>query len=64
MITLSAEILARQDMLWSRGLEFGCGTGRHLVALQHRGAHVLAWVDMSEGMLAVASSNSGRNFLM
>jgi malonyl-CoA O-methyltransferase len=54
MIALSGEVLAQHDIVLSRVLELGCSTGRNLIALKDRGAVVIAGVDMSEGMLAVA----------
>ena len=49
MISLSGEVLAQQDIVLNRVLEFGCGTG----AISSRSENVVV-AGVSEGMLTVA----------
>ena len=55
MIALSGMVLQALEPVPASILEFGCGTGRNLAALAKRGASVLAGVDLSGGMLKIAS---------
>ena len=54
MVALSETVLECMMPWPSKVLELGCGTGRNLAEFARGGTEVLAGVDVSQGMLAVA----------